>query len=411
MLTGEWPADLTFAENVKLAAGLYGGLSQTRRAETLAMGQQFGLADHEQLRNMTLVHRQLANLLIAFLPRPEYIFVPDLTTGLSDPAGQALWSHLVTVWQRGGGRLVYVSENVQLAAQLPAGEVWLANGEGAVYRWPFDQLPPLLQSPRHYLFEFQTSQAVVGFRERLAEVGTFYRCLSPKQVQIISDNSLSLVDLTLMAGLALARFESRPVTVADLPLTLPAEAQKIALPKIATAQAIGSGRERLVTIAHIARYQWQWHFRQFWRAGNFILTAPYNLIFLLPMLQLGQYHLAMAVCAAAMSLLWGCPAGQHYFGHIFPFWRQIYRGPVADLGLGYGLGQLGLALAHNGLFWLGFVLLWPAQFGLAVVLWLLTMGLAIAVAAGVGRAVGGSGRALGIGFGLFLLIFWLVIRW
>lgn len=407
---GEWPAVLTFAENLELAAGLYGGVGQSRRAELLAMGRDLGLDPAQRLGRMSPFQGRLASLLLAFLPRPELVLACDLAAGLTVPAGQALWSRLVQLWRQEGSRLVYVTADVGLAGRLPAGELWLANGDGLGQRWLFDQLPPLLRSPRHYCFEFQTSKGAENFMAQFGgdPAGTFCRRLAAHRVQIISDNSTSLVDLTLAAGLTLARFETRPVTLADLPLTV--EGQKTSLPKAMAAKHLASGRERWGAIVQIARYQWRWHFRQLWGVGNLILSAPYNLIFLLPMIELGRLHGAMAVCAAAMLLVWAVPAGQHYFAQVVPFWRQIYRGRPADLELGYGLGQLMLALVHNGLFWLGFGLLWPNQFALAGLLWLVAVGLALLLAVVVGRAIGGSGRAFWVGFGLFLFIVWLIVR-
>lgn len=411
-VVGDWPADLTFAENLELAAGLYGGVSRGRRAEFLAMGQGLELDPARRLGQLSPFHARLASLLLAFLHRPELVLVFELTAGLTVPAGQALWSRLVQLWRQEGSRLVYVTADVGLAGRLPAGELWLANGDGVGQRWPFDQLPPLWRSPRHYRFEFQTGQGAESFMAKLEQdpAGTFCRRLAPCQVQIISDNTTSLVDLTLMAGLSLARFETRPVTLADLPLAV--EGEKMSLPKAIAAKQLVSGRERWAAMAQIARYQWRWHFRQLWGLGNMILSAPLNLIFLLPIIQLGRLHGAMVVCAAAMSLVWACPAGQPYFAQVVPFWRQLYRGPAADLGLGYGLGQLMLALVHNGLFWLGFGLLWPNQLALAGLWWLVAVGLALLLAVAVGRVVGvgGSGRAFGLGFGLFLLIVWLIVR-
>lgn len=450
-------------ENLLLAAAWHGLHDPQRIEDLLHCGRLHGEMAHLRAFHLPRAAVRTLSLLQALLPDPDLLLVDDLAAGLSRPAQQDLWRLLRAEQARRPRTVLYATASLAPAREL-ADEVWWVAGGRVRQRWPAGGLPPLLCAAEAYALSFATPQDARRFQARKLTphreaLGLLACRHDGTSVAVTVDTrNVSLLELVRMAGRGLVRFAVTPVTVDDLPPAWHQQGDLLQTPLPALDRppqppATLSPRQRRRAICLVALSEWRRHFRNFWGAGNLLLSAILLLIPLFLLAAVAQENAAAFVRYAPLPLL--VPA-LIFFGQTtgaFSRWlrtgemdslmepaRPLAPGrPFSLLALvdaapagrgtllaGIALGQALVFLSHNLLFllcwglllwslggarwlWAGTLFFWLLQAGVALVLGLL-LGSAVRRPA-QGRWLGWAGGVLTALSAVFLPLdfppFWL----
>lgn len=140
---GRLDPDMSIRELSDMYAGIYGLSRQKARTQLMQMGEMLNLSSdllNKQVRTLSLGQRMKGEICLAFLHRPEIIFLDEPTIGLDSVSSKAIRHFLVDYVKSSGAAMILTSHQLRDIEDTCDSLFILKNGTQAYYG-NLDNLP------------------------------------------------------------------------------------------------------------------------------------------------------------------------------------------------------------------------------------------------------------------------------